>query len=163
MATRYGVEVTGKCRICGKRGKTEMHHIISQAMSDKIGKEELKTNPGNIVELCVPCHKLTSSHLFRKWIEKNNIDPKNPVRKRQTKRRKKAYRMANPGKFRCNGTKKNGKSCRNRVETEDAYCKYHTDQAPTESVDERELWELDEEELDTLMLEAWIASLDLED
>ena len=140
-----------------------MHHIISQAASKRIGKEELRTNPGNIVELCVPCHRLTYSHLVKRWMEKNKIDPDNLTRKRKTKRRKKAYRMANPGKFRCNGTKKNGKSCRNRVEAEDAYCKYHTDQVPTESVDGRELWELDEGELDTLMLESWIASLDLED
>ncbi|SVB37161.1 uncharacterized protein METZ01_LOCUS190015, partial [marine metagenome] len=67
MATRYGVEVTGKCRICGAEGMTQLHHIVSVSVIEKIGQPELLTNSGNIVELCLECHKLTDSHLYRRW------------------------------------------------------------------------------------------------
>jgi len=29
MSVRYGREVTGKCQVCGYKGKTHIHHIIS--------------------------------------------------------------------------------------------------------------------------------------
>ena len=61
---RYGVEVTGVCRICNSHGPTEMHHIISQSKANKIDRPELITNPGNIVELCIKCHELTDSFTF---------------------------------------------------------------------------------------------------
>lgn len=60
---RYGVEVIGSCRICGTTGYTEMHHIISQERCMKIGKDEWITNPGNIVELCKPCHNNTTASM----------------------------------------------------------------------------------------------------
>lgn len=63
MKKRYGVTVTGICRICGDEGKTEMHHIISQARCRKIGKEEWLNNSGNIVELCKKCHDNTTASL----------------------------------------------------------------------------------------------------
>jgi len=161
MAKRYGVEVAGKCQICGDEGKTEMHHIISQWTADSIDRKDLKRNPGNIVELCVPCHRLTSSHLFRRWAKKHGIDPnESGSKKEKTKQRKKAYRMKNRGKYRCNGTTKNGGSCRQRVVEKDGYCKYHADQAQTEPVDEREDWELEEWELADRELEQLLASLE---
>ena len=66
---RYGVEVTGICRICGRVGYTEMHHIISQHRCKKIGKPEWINNPGNIVELCKLCHDDTTASIS--W-EMNN-------------------------------------------------------------------------------------------
>ena len=61
---RYGVPVTGSCRICGDTGYTEMHHIISQERCMKIGREDWITNPGNIVELCKSCHDNTTASMF---------------------------------------------------------------------------------------------------
>ena len=70
MEKRYGVKVTGTCRICGFEGKTEMHHIISQARCKKIGKDDWIKNEGNIVELCknattTPLHPWLSQNLAR--------------------------------------------------------------------------------------------------
>lgn len=64
MMSRYGVEITGQCRICNATGPTEMHHIISQWRCDLIGKPELKKSPGNIVELCLECHSETTASLL---------------------------------------------------------------------------------------------------
>ncbi len=70
MTKRYGVEVTGVCRICGAEGYTEMHHIISQARCKKIGKEDwITNNSGNIVELCRSCHDHTTASMFRSMRE----------------------------------------------------------------------------------------------
>lgn len=63
MTKRYGVEVTGICRICSFEGYTEMHHIISQARCIKLGRDDLISNPGNIVELCKPCHDQTTASI----------------------------------------------------------------------------------------------------
>ncbi len=64
MVKRYGVEVTGVCRICGSNGYTEMHHIISQARCRKLGREDwINNNPGNIVELCKTCHDQTTASI----------------------------------------------------------------------------------------------------
>lgn len=63
MKNRYGVDVTGICRICSFKGYTEMHHIISQARCIKLGREDLITNPGNIVELCKQCHDQTTASI----------------------------------------------------------------------------------------------------
>ena len=95
MATRYGVEVTGKCQICGDEGKTEMHHIISTAVIERIERPDLLTNSGNIVELCREHHKLTSSHIYRRWYKKQNplIETKEQRRERvRLKREKKRER-----------------------------------------------------------------------
>ncbi len=91
MTVRYGVEVTGVCRICGRsETTTEMHHIISQARINKMTAKELdhllpgvirvsdkplqrgltiegkrslavEKMPGNIVELCGGCHDMTTA------------------------------------------------------------------------------------------------------
>ena len=36
MAERYGREVTGQCQVCGYKGKTQIHHIISQHTIEKL-------------------------------------------------------------------------------------------------------------------------------
>lgn len=64
IVSRYGVEKNGYCRICNEQGTTELHHIISQERCKKIGKPEWINNPGNIVELCVNCHSLTTASLI---------------------------------------------------------------------------------------------------
>ena len=83
MAKRYGVEVTNVCRICSARGATQMHHIISQDRCRKIGRPELITNPGNIVELCIPCHDHTTASLVRR-IGRANPDRPNWLRGNRT-------------------------------------------------------------------------------
>ncbi len=75
MVKRYGREVTGECQICGFKGHTEIHHIISQPKIGRIKPGEhghdlnLLKNPGNLAELCVPCHELTDSHIYRRTLE----------------------------------------------------------------------------------------------
>ena len=63
---RFGVEVTGVCKICNFEGYTEMHHIISQHRCRKIGRPELIKSSGNIVELCYECHNNTTASLIAK-------------------------------------------------------------------------------------------------
>ena len=60
----------GMCRICNYRGKTDWHHIISQHHAKKYDKKDLLTNPGNVVELCRPCHRQTTSSKSRYILEK---------------------------------------------------------------------------------------------
>ena len=63
----------GKCRICKKDAITEWHHIITRAKAERIGRPDLNSNFGNIVELCVPCHNLTtSSGLKRRYDAEKN-------------------------------------------------------------------------------------------
>lgn len=52
---------TGVCRICSRTGYTEWHHIISRGHAKKTGQPQLITNPGNVVELCKPCHDQTTA------------------------------------------------------------------------------------------------------
>jgi hypothetical protein len=61
---------TGVCRICGKRGYTEWHHIISQHHARKTGQRALITNPGNVVEVCKGCHSQTTASKSRYLYEK---------------------------------------------------------------------------------------------
>ena len=125
MATRFGVEVTGKCRICHDEGRTEMHHIISVSAIERMDRPDLLTNLGNIVELCVPCHRKTDSHRYRQWREDLDagVDPD-----ARTKRRRKAVRMKFKGRYRCSGTTKRGSPCKYRVEEEGGFCQYHSKQ-----------------------------------
>lgn len=105
-----------------------MHHIISQAVSDKIGKEELKTNPGNIVELCTDCHKLTDSHIYRKWIKKQNPVIETREQRRERVKAKRARKRERKGLFQCEGTVKsrsNPRRCEVGVKKEGGYCSIH--------------------------------------
>jgi len=56
------------CRICGDRGYTEWHHIISQSYARKNDQKELIRNPGNVVELCKPCHDKTPASMSWKYL-----------------------------------------------------------------------------------------------
>ena len=61
---------TGFCRICGQKGYTEWHHIISQGHAKKTKQLDLITNPGNVVELCKPCHDQTTASKSRYLLQK---------------------------------------------------------------------------------------------
>ncbi|HIO94481.1 MAG TPA: hypothetical protein EYN46_03920, partial [Candidatus Poseidoniales archaeon] len=64
----------GTCKICGKEGPLDKHHIISQKRCKSIGKFDLIDNPGNWVFICNPCHSHTTSYLVRKYMEKKEYD-----------------------------------------------------------------------------------------
>ncbi len=61
---------TGVCRICSQKGYTEWHHIISQGHAKKTKQLDLITNPGNVVELCKPCHDQTTASKSRYLLQK---------------------------------------------------------------------------------------------
>jgi len=63
---------SGYCRICNSKGYTEWHHIISQHHARKTNQHRLIQNPGNVVELCKPCHNQTSASKSRYLFEKNS-------------------------------------------------------------------------------------------
>ena len=63
---------SGVCRICGREGYTEWHHIISRGHAKKTGQIELITNPGNIVELCKSCHDQTTASKAWYMLQKKN-------------------------------------------------------------------------------------------
>ena len=60
----------GVCRICSRQGYTEWHHIISQGHAKKTKQRDLITNPGNVVELCKPCHDQTTASKSRYLLQK---------------------------------------------------------------------------------------------
>lgn len=137
MEKRYGVEVLGLCKICGFEGKTEMHHIISQAKIEKIGKPELLTNPGNIIELCLECHDLTDSSIFYRLHESklSELEKVKPNERRQRaiyySKRRRPNLEARKRKFgQCNGiiARKNGRRCQNACEPGEITCKTHQNQ-----------------------------------
>ena len=126
MATRYGVEVTGKCQICGDEGKTEMHHIISTSVIERIERPDLLTNSGNIVELCREHHKLTSSHIYRRWYKKQNPLIETKEQRRERVRLKREKKRERKGLFQCDGTvKSQDRRCEFGVKKEGGYCPYH--------------------------------------
>ena len=126
MATRYGVEVTGKCQICGDEGKTEMHHIISTSVIERIERPDLLTNSGNIVELCREHHKLTSSHIYRRWYKKQNPLIETKEQRRERVRLKREKKRERKGLFQCEGTvKSQDRRCEVGVKKEGGYCPYH--------------------------------------
>ncbi len=59
-----------ECRICGKTGYTEWHHIISRGHAKKTNQLDLIENPGNVVELCKECHDQTTASKSRYLLEK---------------------------------------------------------------------------------------------
>jgi hypothetical protein len=117
---------SGTCSICAAKGKTEWHHIISQAKIKRLEEtdhnynNDLLNNPNNLIELCKPCHKQTDSHLFWRWI--NNEE-------NATKHTK--YGKIKRG-HQCNGLTKKMQRCRRtkRSIPKGGYCSYHLNQAP---------------------------------
>ncbi|MEC8548680.1 MAG: hypothetical protein VXY31_05125 [Candidatus Thermoplasmatota archaeon] len=127
------VDKKGVCQICGSQGKTEAHHIISRAKISRLKPGEhgydldLMSNTGNLAELCVPCHELTDSHAFWRWM--NRIEKGEVKGARKPNRRK--YRSKKRG-YRCQGIKKDGNQCgqKNKKIPKGGYCSLHLDQAP---------------------------------
>jgi len=130
------------CSICKAQGKTEWHHIISQARIKRLKpthhnfNNDLSNNPGNLIELCVPCHKQTDSYKYWKWIN-NTENAKKHTKSGKIKRtRKIKVKPPNPGydkwEGQCLGTNLNGERCgkRGRSYIGEKYCKAHQHQAP---------------------------------
>jgi len=132
MEKRYGVEVTGVCRICQTDGFTEMHHIISQAKAKKLGREDLLTNPGNIVELCIECHELTDSSIFfrlhhahRKKLRVLD-ENKDDIRAQKRKYRSRKITEERQEQGRCHAMLRNGKRrCLNGCVPGEVTCRNH--------------------------------------
>jgi len=63
---------TGVCSICQVEpddGITEWHHIISQHKCKKEGLLHLISARSNVVEVCKPCHDLTTASMLRTNLE----------------------------------------------------------------------------------------------
>jgi hypothetical protein len=135
MEERYGKEVTGVCKICEAEGKTEMHHIISQSKIEKMERPDLLTNPGNLIELCIPCHDLTDSSIFRRWWKSN---PKGVRRSREEVRKGREKKRLKKGLFQCKGHIKSGRQCEKGLE-EEGYCRTHLWQTYKELVEAGEI------------------------
>ena len=147
MVNRYGREVTGECQICGHKGETQIHHIISQNTIEKLkpgqhGHDlELRMNDGNLSELCVPCHRLTHSHFYFRWMESLDDEqfqkilthePKNGRRPTRTNNKtpgKNRRRSKRRKKHKCIGENRKGEQCGIRVATKDTFCSLHVGQA----------------------------------
>ena len=56
----------GECVICGAKGYTEWHHIISQHRCKEEGLDHYIKMRSNVVELCKPCHDLTTASMINK-------------------------------------------------------------------------------------------------
>jgi 5-methylcytosine-specific restriction endonuclease McrA len=69
------------CRICGTKGYTEWHHIISQSYAKKNNQKELIRNPGNVVELCKPCHEKTPASMSWKYLSSKERKAKKKSRR----------------------------------------------------------------------------------
>ena len=122
MVERYGVEVTGVCKICETEGTTEMHHIISQSKIEKLNRPDLLTNPNNIIELCKQCHHWTDASIFRKWyVEKKHYGTRTREEVRVLREKKREER----GVAQCAGNIKSGRRCEVGVRKEGDYCNYH--------------------------------------
>ena len=156
---RYGKEITGICTICKYEGRTEIHHIISQAKIKTLkpnqhgGNLDLKNNQGNLIELCVPCHDLTNHSIYRaKMIAEGKS---NTVNRKRRKRRR--YSKADHNGKPCLGKRKDGKPCRNKGLKTNGFCITHQYQY-VEKKDIQKLPSLHEEgyleefEIDEIML-----------
>ena len=118
MVTNYGFTKIGKCRICLANGYTEVHHIISQSMCDKMERPDLKTNQGNLVELCKSCHDLTNHSYYRE-------DRLSEKERRRNRAATNARKRQMNGKFICAGFKKNGGRCSKTVRRKGSFCPTH--------------------------------------
>ena len=107
-----------------------MHHIISQAKAKKLDRLDLITNAGNIVEICVDCHNLTDTSLFRNWIERTETGkkPKGRRRTREEVRLHRKRKREKKGLFQCSGHIKSGRRCEVGVTEKGGYCSQHGSQ-----------------------------------
>ena len=137
----YRKDKTGICTICVKEGKTQNHHIISQAKISRLKPNEhgydldLKHQPANIIELCIPCHELTDSHIFWRFHKLQDARAENKGRRGRRKSRKKPSKKQEVDRrvgFQCSyiyesGLKK-GRTCgqKNRKIKEGGYCYSHS-------------------------------------
>jgi len=127
---------TGVCSICLVEGEnTEWHHIISQSKTNSLiqgdhnFENDLINNLNNIIELCIPCHYQTDSHVFRRRMQKN----KHPIPKSDMDVPSKALRFGKVKKnWFCNGTNDNGDKCNvgSRNIPAFGFCIDHANQAP---------------------------------
>ena len=135
------------CQICLSKGILQKHHIISRAIIKKIKTGEhgydlgLEYSGRNLITLCVPCHELTGSHFYRRWIRSQERkgepieDPKERRRRRarnaNRQRLEREERWASGECFRCSGMNKGGRSrCSKTVKKEGGFCGTHLWQAP---------------------------------
>lgn len=96
MARKYPPK-TGKCAISHcSRGRTDWHHIISQAQIIKRGlPESMFTDPGNLQELCRYHHDMTTASISRRQLTKKHgpiSRRKNMIRSVEEKRAARAKR-----------------------------------------------------------------------
>ena len=83
--------VRGTCRICGKKGMLDPHHIISQGHAKKTKQRDLISNPGNVVHICRGCHDQTTASMVKK-----RLDKKDGVKQTKKKAKPKAKAKAKP-------------------------------------------------------------------
>jgi len=129
------------CSICSAEGKTEWHHIISQAKIKRLKEtdhnynNDLLNNPNNLIELCKPCHEQTDSHIYWNWFNRLDKSKKRKSRNKRT-RKKPDGRKGNANykkrKGQCLGVNANGERCGKRGfrYIGGKYCKQHEHQAP---------------------------------
>ena len=138
---RYSKEITGICTICEYEGKTEIHHIISKAKIKRIKPNQhgadldLIKNPGNLIELCLPCHELTDSHIYWKFHKLQDARAENKGRRGKKKSRRKSpkkTKVDRRGGLQCShiyqsGARK-GRRCgqKNRKIKEGGFCYSHS-------------------------------------
>tara|TARA_B000000441_G_C21701238_1_gene326077 strand:- start:43 stop:1017 length:975 start_codon:yes stop_codon:yes gene_type:complete len=131
---------TGICTICKKEGKTEWHHIISQAKIKRIKPNEygadldLMRNRGNLIELCLHCHELTDSHIY--WRFHRSQDKKNKInynksRRKSSKRKKFSRRGGNQCSHVFQSGSRKGRRCgqKNRKIKQGGFCYYHKEKS----------------------------------
>ena len=81
----------GTCRICGFKGPLDEHHIIAQGRVPHLkpgahGHDlDLINNPGNIIHICRDCHKLTTSYMARKYLDKKESGKKKTTKRKPKK------------------------------------------------------------------------------
>ena len=139
--------VQGVCEICLSEGVIEKHHIISRSKIESLetgqhGSDlDLMKNPGNLITLCRPCHKLTDSHWYYRMAQsqarkRQKPEDKKERRKRTARIRKrrqvaKAKKLASGEFFPCSGMNVGGKrKCGNIIRKEGGFCGGHLWQAP---------------------------------
>tara|TARA_Y100000588_G_C13855300_1_gene753758 strand:+ start:162 stop:746 length:585 start_codon:yes stop_codon:yes gene_type:complete len=159
---------TGKCEMCGNQGEVEEHHIIGREAIKRIQPGEhgfdldLMKRSQNLMTLCIPCHRLTDSHQYRRWWrwrEKEGENPESREARIQRRRKEKAENRkknwAKKGRSQCLGKTKSGRRCMQTARAKSGYCKYHRNQAkkseakpePTEPPGLHDEGRLDEEQM----------------